>query len=357
MPWSESLYPWLGYSAVVSLAVLVLGCGGVLLCRQPARRLRIIELTLAGCLISPLLAIIPGYPHLSVGIWAAVPLQRQAVSTPSPAEPAALGSHLQPPAAPSPVRTLPPSSVAEPPVRGWNVASWIVVLYLSGVAVAVFWWLVGVAALARIVWTAEPAPPRCRALLAAIAGERADRVSLLTSPGRASRSPSPGVGLRSSCPRTSARTSKPCGGRWPTSGPTSKHHHFRAWLVAGLARVLFFYQPLVWWLRRQLRLCQDFVADAQASRQAPQPEDYAEFLTRRAAAGALNPAMVGLGIGFRKSELYRRIIMLVSNRRLEGRDSAAVEHRGHVRRPGLRRHGGCIIEGPRRRRGRSIRRR
>ncbi len=138
MPWSESLYPWLGYSAVVSLAVLVLGCGGVLLCRQPARRLRIIELTLAGCLISPLLAIIPGYPHLSVGIWAAVPLQRQAVSTPSPAEPAALGSHLQPPAAPSPVRTLPPSSVAEPPVRGWNVASWIVVLYLSGVAVAVF---------------------------------------------------------------------------------------------------------------------------------------------------------------------------------------------------------------------------
>ena len=289
MPWSESLYPWLGYSAVVSLAVLVLGCGGVLLCRQPARRLRIIELTLAGCLISPLLAIIPGYPHLSVGIWAAVPLQRQAVSTPSPAEPAALGSHLQPPAAPSPVRTLPPSSVAEPPVRGWNVASWIVVLYLSGVAVAVFWWLVGVAALARIVWTAEPAPPRCRALLAAIAGRRADRVSLLTSP-RASQPFAFAWGRAAIVlPQNLGEDEQAL--RWSLAHEWAhvEHHHFRAWLVAGLARVLFFYQPLVWWLRRQLRLCQDFVADAQASRQAPQPEDYAEFLTRRAAAGGAQP--------------------------------------------------------------------
>ena len=47
-----------------------------------------------------------------------------------------------------------------------------------------------------------------------------------------------------------------------------EHGDFRAWFVAGLARVLFFYQPLVWWLRRQLRLCQDYVADARASRQA-----------------------------------------------------------------------------------------
>ena len=89
--------------------------------------------------------------------------------------------------------------------------------------------------------------------------------------------------------------------------------------MAGLARVLFFYQPSVWWLRRQLRLCQDFVADAQASRQASQPEDYAEFLTVRAAAGSLHPAMAGLGMGFGKSELYRRVVMLVKNPPLESR--------------------------------------
>ena len=88
---------------------------------------------------------------------------------------------------------------------------------------------------------------------------------------------------------------------------------------AGLARMLFFYQPLLWWLRRQLRLCQDFVADSQAALQASEVEDYAEFLTARASAGRLHPAVVALGMGCRKSELYRRVIMLLNNESLESR--------------------------------------
>src|SRR5581483_10894674 len=36
------------------------------------------------------------------------------------------------------------------------------------------------------------------------------------------------------------------------------------WYLAGMAQFLFFYQPLFWWLRRQLRLCQDYLADARA---------------------------------------------------------------------------------------------
>ena len=76
MPWSESLYWWLVYSALVSLVVLAFGSGAVLLCRQPARRLRIIELSLAGCLIAPLLGMIPGYPQLAI-VWRhAAPPQR-----------------------------------------------------------------------------------------------------------------------------------------------------------------------------------------------------------------------------------------------------------------------------------------
>ena len=93
-------------------------------------------------------------------------------------------------------------------------------------------------------------------------------------------------------------------------------HDFRTWLLAGLARVLFFYQPLLWWLRRQLRLCQDFVADAQAALQARHVEDYAEFLTAHATAGRLHPA-VGLSMGCRKSELYRRVLMLLKSESLE----------------------------------------
>ena len=67
MSWSESLYGWLVYSALVSLVVLAIGSGVALLCRQPTRRLRIIELTLAGCLIAPWLGMIPGYPQLAIG--------------------------------------------------------------------------------------------------------------------------------------------------------------------------------------------------------------------------------------------------------------------------------------------------
>src|SRR5207302_8833930 len=50
------------------------------------------------------------------------------------------------------------------------------------------------------------------------------------------------------------------------------------WHLASLAGLLFFYQPLFWWLRRQLRLCQDFLADACAAEHADAAEAYAEYL-------------------------------------------------------------------------------
>ena len=68
--------------------------------------------------------------------------------------------------------------------------------------------------------------------------------------------------------------------RWSLAHEWShvERHDFRAWLMAGLVRLLFFYQPLAWWLRRQLRLCQDFLPTP-GRRESPQTEDYAEFLT------------------------------------------------------------------------------
>ena len=178
------------------------------------------------------------------------------------------------------------------------------------------WWLLGVAG-----WRGSSGPRgRAAALPAIIDGDRRptqDRVRLLVS--RRAKQPFASVAGRSIVRRNTAVTSAEmavgCAGgivlpenlyddeqamrsalahEWTHI----ERHDFRAWFVAGLARVLFFYQPLMWWLRRQLRLCQDFVADAQASRQAPQPEDYAEFLTVRAAAGSLHPAMAGLGMVF-----------------------------------------------------------
>ena len=334
MPWSESLYWWLVYSALVSLVVLAIGSTAVLLCRQPARRLRIIELSLAGCLIAPLLGMIPGYPQLTI-VWRhAAPPQPQAISTPLPTGQVAAPVVSQPEFVLHSVLDMPPIATGEPtetPARAWNVSLWLVGLYFLGVAIGIAWWLVGMAALVRIISTARAAPPHCRQLLAQIAGRRSARVRLLTS--RLAKQPFVSVGVAVQLPPRRAAWGRAvivlpenlCDDeqavRWALAHEWThiERRDFRAWFVAGLARVLFFYQPLVWWLRRQLRLCQDYVADALASRQAAQPEDYAEFLTRQAAAGFLHPAMVGLGMGFSKSELYRRVVMLVQNRPLESR--------------------------------------
>src|SRR5207253_5817544 len=87
----------------------------------------------------------------------------------------------------------------------------------------------------------------------------------------------------------------------------------RRWYLAMLIQFLYFYQPLFWWLRNQLRLCQDFVADAHAARQSGQREDYAEYLVRMARCMVGVPA-AALGISDRRSNLYRRVTMLLAAR-------------------------------------------
>jgi beta-lactamase regulating signal transducer with metallopeptidase domain len=318
---SDALYPWLVHSALVSLVVLSLGGGAVLLWRQPARRVRIIELTLAGCLVVPWLGMVPGYPQLAVVRWDAAILDRHE-SLPPSAEHAITPAVMHgktPPRTAGDLVVRPTEHIATAPNRAMDIASSMIAFYLLGAAMVALWWLAGITALARVLWSARPASPRCRQLLTQIAGQRSARVRLLVS--RAVSQPLAFAWRRAVIVLPENLGDDEQAVRWALAHEWAhvEHHDFRAWFVAGFARLLFFYNPLVWWFRRQLRLCQDFLADAQASRQASQPEDYAEFLTVRAAAGSLRPAMAALGMGFRKSELYRRIIMLVQNEPLESR--------------------------------------
>ena len=85
MPCSDALHPWLVHSALTSLIVLVVGSAAVLLCRQPTRRVRIIELSLAGCLVAPWLGMIPGYPQLA-GLWHAAAVESHEALLPTLAE-------------------------------------------------------------------------------------------------------------------------------------------------------------------------------------------------------------------------------------------------------------------------------
>ena len=82
---------------------------------------------------------------------------------------------------------------------------------------------------------------------------------------------------------------------------------------------MLFYQPLFWWLRRQLRLCQDYLADDRAAA-LTSAEDYATYLVRLARASQSISPLPALGVSDRRSNLYRRITMLVQ-------DHEPLEHR------------------------------
>jgi hypothetical protein len=84
------------------------------------------------------------------------------------------------------------------------------------------------------------------------------------------------------------------------------------WYLVALAQVFLFYQPLFWWLRRQLRLGQDFLADARATDQTSDPVEYAEFLVSLARRRFTAPSLA-LGITDRRSHLTRRVHMLLLN--------------------------------------------
>jgi len=200
----------------------------------------------------------------------------------------------------------------------------IVGSYLVGAAALAIWWVLGFAGLRRLLRTARPAPECCRTLLREIAGPAGDRVRLLVSP----RAPQPFtfgwyrpvIVLPQDMARSTELSGEPQSNSFSPELIWSLAHEWshvargdvRVWSFAGLVRLVYYYQPLCWWLRRELRLCQDYLADAAAAQESS-PEIYAEFL---AARGVGRPLAVGLGIAGGKSDLYRRIVMLVQNRRL-----------------------------------------
>src|SRR5262249_8614267 len=88
-------------------------------------------------------------------------------------------------------------------------------------------------------------------------------------------------------------------------------------VLLSFAQALYFFCPWFWWLRRQIRLCQEYVADARAAAQATSPADYAQLLLSFTSSGPTPQGAFGV-IG-RESDLFRRISMLLEDRRIESR--------------------------------------
>jgi beta-lactamase regulating signal transducer with metallopeptidase domain len=336
------MFAWirLADAAAGGLIVLAAGSLAALFCRQPVRRARLIVLTLLGGVAVPCLGALPIAPR-----WSARLLPVPAALRPRPRPDAettdikAVGNHLSPSLAARasagreragrtgatpwvdarPGRAVASSRPVVPVSAGrWAAPAARTVLYACYVAVAAgfaAWWLVGQAVLWRMTRAARPASGAVRDLFAGLAGSGGERVVLLES-DRIARP------FTYTWARPVILLPAPlCDGddraalRYVLAHEWShvERHDSWAWNFASLAGLVLFYQPLFWWLRRQLRLCQDYLADARAA-DAGSPEDYAAFLVRLARACSAGPALPALGIGDRRSNLSRRVMMLLQDR-------------------------------------------
>jgi beta-lactamase regulating signal transducer with metallopeptidase domain/protocatechuate 3,4-dioxygenase beta subunit len=339
MAWHIPLWHWLANAALGGFLVLCGGCLAALLCRQAVRRLRLIELTLLACLLTPWLASLTRLPHCSLG-WLSP--AEEVATAPMPSAPPVVdgaGDHERLDGAVFTARArqsqdhksaratvLAPLS-SEPKARPLELSqpASIQMLTLPVVIVAAYvllsvgflvWWVVGLARLLLLMRSTSPAPAHVAALFRQVTRGKGDGVRLLMSDqidmpltftcGR------PVVVL----PRAHCHSGGSAALRYCLAHEWShiERRDIWAWHAATLAQAIFFYQPLFWWLRRQLRLCQDYLADARAAEQATLAEDYADYLVGLARRRLSNTVPAALGIGDRRSNLYRRIIMLLTNR-------------------------------------------
>jgi beta-lactamase regulating signal transducer with metallopeptidase domain/uncharacterized GH25 family protein len=362
MSWYLPMLQWLAQAALGGFLFLGLGSLAVTLCRQPVRRQRLIELTLASCLVLPWLALAPWLPHHSLGWLASAPINESSSPEGIDELPVASFSQSTPDASVSldgeaviakkatndqdegkvesvrlakprratgpdrPARLdsaalLPAMSINEPTPASASqliidTPFLVVSTYLVIAVSLIAWWLMGVVQLVRLKLSTYPVDEQVRLVFKEIAGPAGSRVRLLAS----DRLPLP---LTYSSwrpvivlPGHLCRGGDLAGLRYCLAHEWShvERRDVWSWHLATLTQFLFFYQPLFWWLRKQLRLSQDYIADARAAEQAGQAEDYAEYIVSLARERLGAPVMAALGIGDRRSNLYRRVTMLIESR-------------------------------------------
>jgi beta-lactamase regulating signal transducer with metallopeptidase domain len=298
---------------------------------QPARRQRLAECALLGALLLAGLSLAP--------TWLNIPLPWPVESPPAP-EPVAVAPEAAPemikvvhepevegavvlvpllvpqdnpePALPAAaVEEQAPAPKSEPmsPFRISNVpwVAWMLGIYAAGSALLLGRWLLGHLALARLLRSARPAPAGVLQLCAELCSDRPPR--LLVSPRV--RVPF-SFGLIRPTIVLPVDLSDEKALRWVLAHELAHLERRDAWacLLFGLGQVVYFVLPWFWWLRRQVRLCQEYVADAAAA-SAGQPEDYAQLLLGWSQAPRLPVGVTG--VSGPSSDLYRRISMLLQS--------------------------------------------
>ena len=321
MDWQAVCWRWLIQAGFGSLILYGCACLALAWRRQPAQRLRLIELALVASLAAPCLSFLPGAPAWSIGGidlgWrdetSAISDSASAASDGERANPGAGGRSFA--ASIGGIR----ASVASAAAAWWNPRVLRqTALAAYGLVAAGFFvrWLAGVCRLSSLARSARPAPAAVYRLLDELAGADRRAVRLLAS---AELSSPLAFGWRRPAIMLPEEL---CYGHDREALRYCLAHEWshvergdaRLWCLAALAQVAFFYQPLFWRLRRQVRLCQDFLADARAAEQGAAVEDYAEYLVAVARRQLAAPPAPAMGFGDRRSNLYRRVLMLIERR-------------------------------------------
>ncbi len=322
---------WLG-TAIGGGLVLLIGCGLMRLTRHPAARQRLGECAVLAALVVAGLRLLPAWlpvvwitdsnPPLSHGLAEeGAEVRTFGFQNPEPSPPNPFPQSLERREQIAAERV---AETAAPPFWTWHDATaGLMAGYLLVAAGLAARWLLGQWALNRLLRQARPATPRVRRLFKAMA---ADTLSLLPRLRRrthlrvARRLRAPVCfGLR----RPAVLLPEPMDDaadaqlRWVFTHELTHLRRRDPWSSwgLGLAQAVYFFVPWFWWLKRSVRLCQEYVADAAAAESGAAPDEYAQFLVNLA-RGATPLGATGLGSS---SDLLRRVQMLLqSSTRVQG---------------------------------------
>jgi hypothetical protein len=309
---------WLVQISVVASGLILLTLLLARFTRQPARRQRLCEAGLAAALLATAVSLAPAW--VVIGLPIKTQESAPADSGPPPVE--ILDLRLDPgvlvpdhPLADVPGANLPREETqplaADPPrfSLGAAIALTLLSMYGAGMLFFLVRWLGGVLVLRRLLKHTEPVPAPVLEMLG-ITSEHGPR--LLVS--RKLRVPiscgvwKPTVVL----PIDFCQSGAAARLRWVLAHELThiERNDALSAVLFALGQVVFFHLPWFWMLRKQVRLCQEYVADAAAVAERP-ADEYAEFLLTLTENKAL--PLLTTGVGGPVSDLFRRVTMLLQN--------------------------------------------
>jgi beta-lactamase regulating signal transducer with metallopeptidase domain len=320
---------WLVDYYVVAGLLMFVAAIGMLLVRQPARRLAIASATVAALFALAVLCAMPAWPRFTVSIPRLVPLER-AVPAESFAEQERFESEAEvlAPTTPAHRDSDRDQQVVRDSVRPVEIGSLAAFAFLSVMLGIGMWLVIGAVLTSRLRRLSRRAPEPIQTELTRLCGRPLPAAEVLLSE---QVNQALAIGIfepriilperflgEESCEAVEAALAHELA--------HVRNGDLRMLACLRLLLLLLFAHPLFWWLRSRIRIDQELLADAAAGERSDVAE-YAEILLDWFRTNAPNRARVitaTLGLWEGPHLLKRRISMLLNEQfRIESRSPAA----------------------------------